>query len=719
MRTKSVVTCLVGLLLLFASSSNAEVRTWTRKNGKTFDAEFVTREGPVVTLKKPDGTEMTVKMPGLSDEDRKYVNQLTKGIGRAQPKEDNDQKPADATWRMMGEYPSLAGGWVESEEGKIYATITQEGNNFVAKSNVFKLEDKADHQYQVEGTISKGGRISAKIISSKDGHESNPGTVTAQLDPDGKTVRAHGKEDWGESDFTWTLKEVSGQPTTLAWRTTGEYPLIAGKWSEWEEKGIFVTVRQDGDKLVANCTYNNDDGVEVQWRAEGTISKDGEITANLKHTKPEGYLSQVRTGKLDPDGNAIHGHAKWDGGEHDFCWALKEPHDAGPAGLAEKPEVATNDKPTPQPDKPAPSPDPEPAADQPKTMIVEAKGSGKDRDEALKDAFRDAVRKVVGAFVEAETVVNNDQVIKDQVLTYSGGCVKTHGILAEESNGGVVQLRIWALVEQDKVVKHLKTASVSVKEFPGTEIFDQLVTRRAKEKAAEAMLRNVLNGFPANCVKAVVDGEPEEVKHNDRGATIRLKVRCEVDADAFAAFRQRLQSILHAIAEKEDEGFYTLEKMPKFGYFHVHGDHDYPSNKLRVVVNTMTTEQWDRMTWKSYFLDFGLASVFDGPASQGGKCRLSLQGKDRQVIYPDEFALPPAVIFRLWNQYDVKKSTNGSVYIENAFFVGTYRGCSGAAYIVPSKTVTRDITLTDNQLQSLKEGKTECKLEFSGNETNK
>jgi len=95
MRTKSLVTCLVGLVLLFASSSSAaEMRKWTRKNGKEFEAEFVKREGPVVTLKKPDGTEIILKMPGLSEEDRKYVKQLTKGKGKAAPKEEGEKEPA-------------------------------------------------------------------------------------------------------------------------------------------------------------------------------------------------------------------------------------------------------------------------------------------------------------------------------------------------------------------------------------------------------------------------------------------------------------------------------------------------------------------------------------------------------------------------------------------------------------------------------------------------
>ena len=79
MRTKSVVMCLLGLLLLFASSSSAaETRTWTKKDGTTFDAEFVKVEHAgkrmPVTFRKPDGTEMTVGFAGLSEEDRKHVS---------------------------------------------------------------------------------------------------------------------------------------------------------------------------------------------------------------------------------------------------------------------------------------------------------------------------------------------------------------------------------------------------------------------------------------------------------------------------------------------------------------------------------------------------------------------------------------------------------------------------------------------------------------------
>ncbi len=55
---------------------------------------------------------------------------------------------------------------------------------------------------------------------------------------------------------------------------------------------------------------------------------------------------------------------------------------------------------------------------------VVAEGVGLTVDDARKDAFRSAVRQVVGAMIDAETLVKNDQIVADEVLTFSAGMVK-------------------------------------------------------------------------------------------------------------------------------------------------------------------------------------------------------------------------------------------------------------------------------------------------------
>ena len=96
MRTKSVLMCLVGLLLLSASSLNAEMRKWTKTDGTTIEAEFVSfTPGKGVVLRQADGTEMTVKLPGLSEEDRKYVRKMVKSQGKPETKDGGGQKTAE------------------------------------------------------------------------------------------------------------------------------------------------------------------------------------------------------------------------------------------------------------------------------------------------------------------------------------------------------------------------------------------------------------------------------------------------------------------------------------------------------------------------------------------------------------------------------------------------------------------------------------------------
>ncbi len=120
-------------------------------------------------------------------------------------------------------------------------------------------------------------------------------------------------------------------PVKSTWRTTGEgYPLIAGRWCEWQEKGLFVDVRQYGGEFVATATYKDGD-VQASWRAEGKISKHGHVTAKLVHTHqhaPDEWLPQTRTAVLEPDGKSVHGYAAWEGGGHEFTWDLREPREA-------------------------------------------------------------------------------------------------------------------------------------------------------------------------------------------------------------------------------------------------------------------------------------------------------------------------------------------------------------------------------------------------------
>jgi serine/threonine protein kinase len=114
-------------------------------------------------------------------------------------------------------------------------------------------------------------------------------------------------------------------PVSRTWRMIEDKPLIAGVWKEWD--GIVLNITQNGEHISADCTYGQPD-VTVHWRADGTISPDGKITAQLVHTDPPRTAPakpQFCTAQLQPDGQTIRGHAAWTNGGDDFTWRLQEP----------------------------------------------------------------------------------------------------------------------------------------------------------------------------------------------------------------------------------------------------------------------------------------------------------------------------------------------------------------------------------------------------------
>ncbi|MGO8748920.1 MAG: SUMF1/EgtB/PvdO family nonheme iron enzyme [Thermoguttaceae bacterium] len=111
-----------------------------------------------------------------------------------------------------------------------------------------------------------------------------------------------------------TVQPIETRPTET------DFPSIAGTWQEGP--GMPVVIKQSADRFEANCTYMYPQVGEVRWRMEGTITKDGKVTGNLLHVKPE-WGKQLRVAQLMPNGT-IQGHASFTGGGHDFTWVRNE-----------------------------------------------------------------------------------------------------------------------------------------------------------------------------------------------------------------------------------------------------------------------------------------------------------------------------------------------------------------------------------------------------------
>lgn len=90
-------------------------------------------------------------------------------------------------------------------------------------------------------------------------------------------------------------------------------------------------------------------------------------------------------------------------------------------------------------------------------------GYGSTPEAAEQDALRNAVAEAVGSVVSSTTIVENDEVIEDEILSLSHGFVRTHRVL---SVGGNVEesfsATIVAIVAQKQIVERLATYGVKI-----------------------------------------------------------------------------------------------------------------------------------------------------------------------------------------------------------------------------------------------------------------
>ena len=172
----------------------------------------------------------------------------------------------------------------------------------------------------------------------------------------------------------------------------------------------------------------------------------------------------------------------------------------------------------------------------PPLQEVEATGAGASQDEAFRQAVVDAVRQVVGALVSAENVVNNDRVIKDEVLTMSNGFVEK--VLNQDKaklDDGTWQVKLKCIVRKGQLYGKLQKANVPTIKFDGVSMFADVVSQSSFRGDANKMLakavREFFRGYPSiykyECEK------PKLVHAGDQTTKVKILFRCTVDEERY------------------------------------------------------------------------------------------------------------------------------------------------------------------------------------------
>lgn len=140
-------------------------------------------------------------------------------------------------------------------------------------------------------------------------------------------------------------------------------------------------------------------------------------------------------------------------------------------------------------------------------VTVKARGVGIDRNAALKDAYRDAVERAVGLYIDAESAVNNDELVEDKILTHSNAYIEKYDeIDTKKIGGGLIQIRIVATVKKRELTASLaKVLPTHSRRYEGSfkDIHAQIVSEEKRDADGCKLLQNTLMGLDPCTLLAV------------------------------------------------------------------------------------------------------------------------------------------------------------------------------------------------------------------------
>jgi len=213
------------------------------------------------------------------------------------------------------------------------------------------------------------------------------------------------------------------------------------------------------------------------------------------------------------------------------------------------------------------------AAESSEFVTVQAKGQGETVEAAKKDAARNAIKMAVGELVDAKTLVENDELVEDRILTLSNAMIeKADYGDARNIGNGLFEVPVTAVVRKGRLNQELKAIGITTGDLAGDSLSAAMFTGKERIANAERFFAERFDGFPQNVVEGVLlsnkDGTPAVVPDPETGHVF-ADVAFRVNPENYAAWTQSLMELLRAVATKTEESTLAFGAKPAQdrGYF--------------------------------------------------------------------------------------------------------------------------------------------------------
>lgn len=161
-----------------------------------------------------------------------------------------------------------------------------------------------------------------------------------------------------------------------------------------------------------------------------------------------------------------------------------------------------------------------------KTVTLVTSGTGSTKEEATRNALRNAIEQAFGTFVSANTQVLNDELIKDEITTVSTGNVKSYKELSVSQSNGTYDVSVQAVVSIDQLTKFAQSKGMQT-ELSGASFVMNMKMRELNKKNEVTAIDHMIEMAKAIAKNGLFDykleiGEPQLTKNSNYAVKINV-----------------------------------------------------------------------------------------------------------------------------------------------------------------------------------------------------
>ena len=145
-------------------------------------------------------------------------------------------------------------------------------------------------------------------------------------------------------------------------------------------------------------------------------------------------------------------------------------------------------------------------------------------DQARQTAFRLAVEQAVGTIIVSESESTNQQLKRDDIITYASGYVDRYEILQQRNVPGGVELKMRVWVAHSAIANRLLNQSKETGRVDGDRASVQVETLQAQRQSGDQLINAVLQDYPRRAFDIVL--EPAQITFDQsRQALLQIPFR--------------------------------------------------------------------------------------------------------------------------------------------------------------------------------------------------